>query len=76
MLREMIMKVAFDIRYCMIEEKLELSRYIEWTAVSCHTGFRKPDLKAYAAASTRAGIAQRDPSPRTEDEMFLIVDFS
>jgi len=41
--------------YNMIEEKLELSRYIEWSAVSCHTGFRKPDPDAYSAAAARAG---------------------
>lgn len=31
----------------IIERKLELSRYVEWTFVSCKMGVRKPDPKAY-----------------------------
>jgi len=43
--------------YRFIEEKLGLSRYLSWTAVSCETGLRKPDPRAYAEAATRAGAS-------------------
>ncbi|MGB5811446.1 MAG: HAD-IA family hydrolase [Polyangiales bacterium] len=33
--------------YRRIEDKLRLSRYLEWSFVSCRTGFRKPDPDAY-----------------------------
>ncbi|EFJ18467.1 hypothetical protein SELMODRAFT_112604 [Selaginella moellendorffii] len=33
--------------YMLIEDKLQLSRYLEWTFVSCHTGKRKPEINAY-----------------------------
>ena len=33
--------------YQMIEEKLKLSRFLDWSFVSCHMGVRKPDAKAY-----------------------------
>ena len=43
----------YAIWYQMIEEKLDISRYLQWTFVSCHTGYRKPDPNAYRhAAST------------------------
>lgn len=35
----------------MIEAKLELSRYLQWTFVSCLTGVRKPDPEAYRGAA-------------------------
>jgi HAD superfamily hydrolase (TIGR01509 family) len=37
--------------YQLIEEKLELSRYVQWTFVSYHTGLRKPDPEAYLHAA-------------------------
>jgi FMN phosphatase YigB (HAD superfamily) len=37
----------YPIWYRLIEDRLELSRFIEWTFVSCLTGLRKPDPRAY-----------------------------
>ena len=37
--------------YRMIEERLAPSRYLSWTFVSCETGVRKPDPKAYRHAA-------------------------
>ncbi|MGD8318142.1 MAG: HAD family phosphatase [Myxococcales bacterium] len=37
----------YPVWYRLIEDQLELSRFIEWTFVSCHTGLRKPDPSAY-----------------------------
>ena len=43
----------YSIWYQMIEDKLNISRYLQWSFVSCHTGYRKPDPNAYRhAAST------------------------
>lgn len=33
--------------WTLIEDKLKLSRFIEWRFVSCQTGVRKPDPEAY-----------------------------
>lgn len=41
--------------YLMIEERLELSRYLEWTFVSCKTGYRKPEPDAYLIALATLG---------------------
>ena len=38
----------YPIWYRMIEERLGLSRYLQWTFVSCLIGFRKPDPAAYS----------------------------
>lgn len=37
--------------YRLIEERLRLSRWIEWSFVSCETGVRKPDPEAYLGAA-------------------------
>jgi HAD superfamily hydrolase (TIGR01509 family) len=37
--------------YQLIEDKLQLSRYADWTFVSCKTGVRKPDPEAYLGAA-------------------------
>ncbi|KAF6002794.1 hypothetical protein F1559_003652 [Cyanidiococcus yangmingshanensis] len=42
--------------YRLIEEKLNLSRYLQWTAVSCEIGVRKPAPEAYIEAARRAGV--------------------
>jgi epoxide hydrolase-like predicted phosphatase len=42
--------------YRMIEERLGLSRYLEWSFVSCDTGVRKPDPRAYQGAVARLGV--------------------
>ncbi len=46
--------------YRLIEERLELSRYIEWSFVSCHTGVRKPDPEAYLGAVRALGVDPGD----------------
>jgi len=38
-----------------IEEELGLSRYLDWSFVSCETGLRKPDPAAYRLALERLG---------------------
>lgn len=41
--------------YRLIEERVGLSRYVQWTFVSCETGVRKPDAEAYLLAARRLG---------------------
>ena len=43
--------------YEIIEDKLRLSRYLQWTFVSCLTGVRKPDERAYRRVLTTLDIA-------------------
>ena len=40
-----------------IEAKLELSRYLDWSFVSCETGLRKPDPRAFEDALAKLGAA-------------------
>jgi HAD superfamily hydrolase (TIGR01509 family) len=37
--------------YRMIEAKLQVSRWVHWSFVSCHTKVRKPDANAYLGAA-------------------------
>jgi FMN phosphatase YigB (HAD superfamily) len=46
--------------YGWIEERLELSRYVRWTFVSCRTGLRKPDPTAYEHAARQLGRAPEE----------------
>ncbi len=46
--------------YRLIEERLGLSRYIEWSFVSCHTGVRKPDPEAFMVAVRALGVDPGD----------------
>ena len=39
-----------------IEERLGLSRFLEWTFVSCLTGVRKPDARAFTGALDGLGV--------------------
>lgn len=39
----------YPVWYQLIEDKLQLSRYLSWRFVSCRTGFRKPSVEAYQA---------------------------
>ena len=41
--------------YRLVDEALELSRYVPWTFVSCKTGRRKPDEAAYLEAARAVG---------------------
>lgn len=49
----------YPVWYQWIEESLALSRFLSWTFVSCKTGVRKPDPKAYLGAADTLG---RDPA--------------
>lgn len=51
--------------YRMIEDKLELSRFLEWSFVSCRMGLRKPELEVYEHVVETLGV---DP------EVCLFVD--
>jgi HAD superfamily hydrolase (TIGR01509 family) len=51
--------------YRMIEERLALSRFVEWSFVSCETKIRKPDPEAYLHAAQKL---------RTAPERCLFVD--
>ena len=50
----------YPLWYRTIEEKLKLSRYVEWTFVSCITGLRKPAQEAFLNASRHLGRAPRE----------------
>ena len=45
----------YPVWYRLIEERLRLSQYIEWTFVSCRTGTRKPAAEAYAGVLQALG---------------------
>jgi len=47
----------YPVWYRLIEERLRLSRFLDWTFVSCLTGLRKPDSAAYAQALDALGVA-------------------
>eukprot|EP00897_Mesotaenium_endlicherianum_P007498 jgi/Mesen1/6777/ME000348S06052 len=46
--------------YNMIEEKLQLSRYLDWTFVSCHMGRRKPDVQTFVDAVEHLAVDPQD----------------
>ena len=52
---EMHILSNYPVWYRDIEEKLELSRYIAWTSVSCLTGVRKPSPEAFLLAAATVG---------------------
>ena len=47
----------YPVWYKMIEESLHISRYVDWTFVSCRTGLRKPEPQAYLSAAKSLGVA-------------------
>jgi len=47
----------YPIWYRLIEERLRLSRFLEWTFVSCLTGFRKPEPAAYVHVLQELSVA-------------------
>ena len=51
----------YPVWYRMLEERLDLSRYLSWRFVSCNTGLRKPHPEAYlsAARSRRDRVRRR-----------------
>jgi HAD superfamily hydrolase (TIGR01509 family) len=46
----------YPVWYQLIDERLGLSRFLDWTFVSCLTGFRKPDPAAYAHVLSELGV--------------------
>jgi FMN phosphatase YigB (HAD superfamily) len=40
----------------LIEDKLVLSRFLEWSFVSCCTGLRKPDPRSFSTAARALGL--------------------
>ena len=46
--------------YELIEQKLELSRYLDWSFVSCRTGIRKPHPRAYLQVTENLHVAPGD----------------
>ncbi len=50
----------YPVWFEIIEEKLALSRYLRWDFVSCKTGHRKPDPRAYLVATSGADVSPED----------------
>jgi len=46
----------YPVWYQLIEESLQLSRFLDWTFVSCLTGVRKPAPAAYLGAAATLGL--------------------
>jgi FMN phosphatase YigB (HAD superfamily) len=49
----------YPIWYRMIDDKLRLSRFLQWSFVSCDTGFWKPDSAAFLHAAEALGVEPR-----------------
>ena len=54
---EMHVLSNYPVWYHMIEEKLRLSRYLQWSFLSCEMGVRKPTTEIYRRAAARLGVA-------------------
>lgn len=50
----------YPLWYRTIEARLKLSRYLNWSFVSCLTGVRKPDSAAYLGAADKLNRAVAD----------------
>ena len=50
----------YPVWYRWIEERLELSRYVRWSFVSCHLGLRKPEAAIFEHAASALGVAPSD----------------
>ncbi len=46
----------YPVWYELIEQRLGLSRFLEWTFVSCRTGLRKPNPAAYLCVLEELGV--------------------
>lgn len=46
----------YPVWYRLIEERLGVSRFLDWTFVSCITGLRKPDPAAYTHVLSELGL--------------------
>ena len=53
---EMYALSNYPVWWEVIEEKLQLSRYLEWRFVSCMTGVRKPDPRSYLGPAESLGL--------------------
>lgn len=49
----------YPVWYRMIEERLSVSRFVDWTFVSCRTGLRKPDRAAYVNVLNELGVSSK-----------------
>lgn len=47
----------YPVWWRLIEQKLQPSRYLRWDFVSCKTGHRKPEPRAYLHAAESLGVA-------------------
>jgi HAD superfamily hydrolase (TIGR01509 family) len=50
----------YPVWYRMIEDSLQLSRYLDWSFVSCLTGLRKPAPEAYLSAAAALHVQPGD----------------
>lgn len=50
----------YPVWYQIIEKKLHLSKYLQWSFVSCNTGVRKPDLRAYTNAANALDVSPEE----------------
>lgn len=50
----------YPVWYKWIEERLELSRFLQWSFVSCDTGSRKPSREAYTHPAETLGVSASD----------------
>lgn len=46
----------YPVWYRWIEERLELSRYVSWTFMSCRLGLRKPDPAMFERVAAELGV--------------------
>jgi HAD superfamily hydrolase (TIGR01509 family) len=53
---EMHVMSNYSTWYLLIEEKLQLARYLEWSFVSCNVGLRKPDKEIFLEAARRLNV--------------------
>ena len=47
----------YPVWYQMIEDRLALSRFLDWTFVSCKMGLRKPDPAVYTHVLRELGVS-------------------
>lgn len=47
----------YPVWYRLIEERLALSRFLDWSFVSCRTGFRKPTPESYSHVLKELGVS-------------------
>jgi len=50
----------YPVWYRLIEAELGLSRFVDWAFVSCDTGLRKPDPRAYLQPCMALGVLPED----------------